>query len=89
MGKYLVMMKSARVPGNYKGEYVRVGVVELEDGFEGEPKMLTERAKGIKRIVKTWERLNKGKTRRCAAAIALKQAQDLAVKLTKESEEEE
>lgn len=31
--------------------YRRMAVLEIEDGFDGDPKMISERARGVKRIV--------------------------------------
>ena len=35
-------------------DYLRIALVELEDGFEGRPKMISERAIGVKRIVRDY-----------------------------------
>lgn len=43
--------------------------------------MISLRAKGVKRIVATWEKLNVGKTDRCAFNRALNEAEALADKL--------
>lgn len=39
--------KAAQWPYNYR----RMAVVELKDGFEGVPAMISERARGVSRIV--------------------------------------
>ena len=54
--RYIVMTASARMPGSCWGRYGRVAVVELEPGFSGRPKMISERARGVRRVVQTWER---------------------------------
>jgi hypothetical protein len=35
----------------YAGSYRKMAVVELEDDFEGRPKMISERARGVVRVV--------------------------------------
>jgi hypothetical protein len=74
---YIIMEASAKMPSSCKGHYVRIGVVELDDGFEGTPKMLSERAKGVARIVETWESVHKGKGIRDAYSVAIKEARAL------------
>jgi hypothetical protein len=59
-------------------------VVELTDEYaaSGErPKMISDRAKGVAKIVEVWDRLNVGKTDKCAYRVALKEAQELAMRL--------
>jgi hypothetical protein len=51
---YIVMDRSAHMPNSCKGRYRRVGVVKT-DGTA--PKMLSYRARGVVRVIKTWERL--------------------------------
>lgn len=86
--RFIVVERAARMPSSCWGRYVRIGVVEVEPGFEGEPKMLSDRARGVKRVVETWERLNVGKTERCAAARARREAEALADQLNSEVVEE-
>lgn len=86
--RFIVVEKAARMPSSCWGRYVRIGVVEVEPGFEGEPKMLSDRALGVKRIVETWERRHVGKTERCAAAVARQEAEALADRLNSEVVEE-
>jgi len=74
------MTTKAQMPGSVKSPYGKVAVVEL-DGSGIEPKMISERARGIKRIVQVWDRQFMGKTDKCAYAIAFKEAQELAEKL--------
>ncbi len=79
--RYIVMTASAKMPSSCKGHYRRVGVVELAPGTTEYPKMMIDRAKGIARIVETWERLNVGKTERSAYAVACREAEALAARL--------
>lgn len=59
--RYIVMTRSAKMPSSVKAKYMRVGVVETTL-TDGEPAMLSERAKGVVRIVQTWERMHAGRT---------------------------
>jgi hypothetical protein len=75
MTRFIVMTAAAHMPSSCKGTYRRVAVVET-DLREGEnPKFIGDRAKGVVRIVETWERLNCGKTERSAYAKALAEAE--------------
>lgn len=69
--RYLVMTASACMPNSCWGRYGRVAVVELEAGFEDVPKMISTHARGVKRIVATWERQHVGSTDRCAFEQAI------------------
>lgn len=80
-GRFIVMSSTARMPQSCWGSYKRVGVVELEPGFVGTPKMLSERARGVRRVVETWENCFVGKTERCAYERALVEAAKLAADL--------
>lgn len=83
MSRYIVMVRSAKMPTSVKAPYKRVGVVELTPGFEGEPTMLAERARGVARIVETWERLS-ARGKNTAYTRALAEAEALAAKLNTE-----
>lgn len=78
--RFLLMTASAKMPGSCKGVYRRIAIVET-DGTGVKPALISERAKGVKRIVKTWEALNVGKTDRSAYAVALAEATDLCAKM--------
>ena len=75
---YIVMTASESMPASCWGRYGKVAVVELEAGFSGRPKMISERAKGIKRVVEEWRRLNKGSSLHCAFERAKAEAERLA-----------
>ena len=85
--RFVVMDRSAKMPMSCwtgKGQYRRVGVVELtwQARRSGqEPKMLSSRARGVRRVVETWERVYKGSTIKCAHHRALVEAENLAEKL--------
>ena len=80
MSTYIVRTASAKMPASTKGRYSRVAVLEVEDGAD--PKMISERAKGVIRIVRTWERLNHGTSERCAYHRALDEANRMARELS-------
>lgn len=78
--RFIVMTASESMPSSCKGRYGKVAVVELEPGFEGRPAMISERAKGVARIVTLDRRLNVGGAR-SAFALAHIEAQKLCAKL--------
>lgn len=81
MIRYRLMTAAARMPANCWGRYARIGVVELEEGYEGYPSMISARARGVARVVETWERLYVGKTDRCAFEVAMREAEELLASL--------
>jgi hypothetical protein len=81
MDRFIVMTAAATPSSTCWGIYRRVAVVEIEPGFNDRPKMISARAKGIKRVVETWENCNVGTTDRCAFRRAEKEAQELADEL--------
>jgi len=81
MSRFIVMDRTAHMPSSARGEYRRVAVVETDLPEGEEPKMISERARGVVRLVRTWERLNVGKTERCAFQRALSEAYELAESL--------
>lgn len=81
--EYVVKTSSARVPMSCRGSYAHIAVMEVLEGIE--PKMISERARGVVRIVETWWALNVGKTEKCAYRRALAEAEELADKLNGEN----
>lgn len=81
MDTYIVMTSNEKMPSSCCGRYRRVAVVELEKGRTTRPAMISERARGIVRIVQEWRRLNAGTTDRCAYEVALAEAEELAYDL--------
>jgi len=82
MSRFIVMERTAKPPGRFKGgRYIKVAVVEVEADFVGEPKMISERAKGVIRIVELWDQCYVGMTERSAGPIALAEATALCVRL--------
>lgn len=78
---HIVMTASACMPTSCWGRYGKIAVVELEPGFEGEPKMISARARGVKRVVALWDRQHIGSTTRCAFSRALAEAEELCAEL--------
>lgn len=77
--EFLVLSSAARMPGRFSSRYRRVGVVEALAGAP-RPKMLSARARGVVRVVQTWERLHVGRTPRAAYQAALADAHRLATR---------
>ena len=76
---FIVLDKAAKMPNSCWGKYRRVAVLEVEQGSI--PAMISKRARGVIRVVATWEKLNVGLTERCAFERALSEAHDLARQL--------
>ena len=60
---FIVMVASKHMPSKVKARYLKVALVEIEAGFEGKPKIISERARGVKRIVELRDRLHAGSGR--------------------------
>lgn len=78
---YIIMTRTEKMPANCWGTYRKIAVVELEEGFDGEPAMISERSRGVKRIVEEWRKLNVGCTPRSAYKRALAEAEALKQEL--------
>ena len=76
---FIVMTASAKMPSSCWGRYGKVAVLEIEDPASP-PKMISERARGVKRIVMLRDKLHIGKTHGAFQA-ALGEANELAKKL--------
>lgn len=81
--RFIVMTSSAHVSGKARqfGRYANVAVVQLEEDFSGVPTMISERAKGVLRVVRHWGACRVGKTDRCEFAVAKRDAEAMAAKL--------
>lgn len=77
---FIVQSASAAMPSSCWGTYRRVAVLEV-DADRTCVAMISERARGCRRIVATWERCHVGRTERCAYERALVEAYDLASEL--------
>ena len=76
--EYVILEASAKMPSSCKGRYARIAVCEVVAGTR--PKMISERARGMVRIVATWERVHVG-GERSAYAVAMRDAQEYVAKL--------
>jgi len=73
---YIVKTSTARMPNSCWGRYRHVAVMEVDPGTV--PSMISPRARGVRRIVQTWDRRHAGQTDRCAYRVALAEAAALA-----------
>jgi hypothetical protein len=78
---YIIKVSAAKMPQSCWGRYARIAVLEVEPGVDA-ASMISERARGVRRIVRTWERLNVGSTDRCAFARAEREAEALVERLS-------
>lgn len=60
----VVVSAAAKMPGSCMGVYRRVAVVEVEAGTR--PAMISERARGVREVLQTWERRHAGRAWRLA-----------------------
>jgi hypothetical protein len=82
--EFIVMTAAAQMPASCKDRYGRVAVCEVELGVR--PKMISERAKGMVRIVSLRDKLHAGTGGpRTAYSIALADAERLAAGLNLEA----
>lgn len=80
---YVLMTASPQLKGKAKKfsrNYLKFAVVELEPGFEGLPKMISDRALGVRRIVSV-ETEYVGETDRSYGYRQFKAAQELVDQL--------
>lgn len=80
--RFVVVSSAACMPSSCWGVYKRIGVLEVESSVDERRLTIDERRKGVVRVVTTWERLNVGRTERCAYQKALVEAEALAASLT-------
>jgi len=84
MPRFIVMTSSAKMPMSCKGRYGNVAVVELTEEYAAAnkvPLLISERARGVARIVWHSGPCNIGSTDRCAFARAMIDAKHDAEKL--------
>jgi hypothetical protein len=83
--EFIVMTSSAKVSGKAKqfGRYRNVAVLEIEPGTR--PAMISERARGVRRIVWHSGSVSVGKSDRCAFARAQREAEALVATLQSEA----
>lgn len=80
MYHYIVQVATAKMPAKCWGRYNRVAVIEVHSDLT-RVKMISEHARGVIRIVATWEKCNVGKTARCAYRVALSEAEAMCARL--------
>ncbi len=88
MSMCIVMTSSAKMPNSCWGTYRRVAVVQLNQHYTAHglrPKMISERAKGVLRVIDLGNH-NVGKTDRCAWARKMREAQETADRLNNDRE---
>ena len=81
MTSLIIQTASAKVSGKARkfGRYQHVAVIEVEPGVTS-VSMISERAKGVRRIVWDSGAVSVGKTARCAYQQALAHAQEIVAK---------
>jgi hypothetical protein len=77
--EFVVITAAACMPNSCWGTYRRVAVLEVVRGVT--PKMISARARGVVRVICTWERRNVGKTDRCAYSRAVAEAVEMVDEL--------
>lgn len=80
---FVVVDKKACMPMSCWGanRYRKIAVVETDGTCY--PAMISERARGVLRVVQVWDRVHDGKTDRSAAARARREAAALAAELAR------
>lgn len=80
---HIVKSSAAAMPASCWGTYRRVAVLEEEIGPNGpvQPAMISDRARGVVRVVRTWERCSARGGDRTAFARAMREAEALAAAL--------
>lgn len=81
---HIVMTSSAKMPSSVRAPYVNVAVVQLNQHYTARnlrPKMISERAVGVLRVIHLGHYPANGKTERSGYRQALKRAKDLAARL--------
>ena len=81
--EYIIMTATAKMPASNRfGSYGKVALCEVQKGQQ--PKMISERARGMVRIVDLRDRLFWGSTPRCAFQKALNELTARAAQLNAE-----
>lgn len=81
MSKFIIMTACAKMPSSCWGRYGKIAIVEVKSEFNGVPKMISERARGVVRIVYEWDRLHIGKTSRCEYERTMTKAREILDRL--------
>jgi len=80
---YIVQTASENMPSSCWGRYGRVAVLEVDAHLDS-VSMISERARGCRRVVEEWNRCNIGKTMNSAYYRAIDEAEELADRLNSE-----
>lgn len=82
MKRYEIKVSRAAMPASCwgGGSYYRIGILEVEK-WAPYPAMISDHARGVIRVVRTWERLYRGTTDRCAFGRAYAEAEALLEEL--------
>jgi hypothetical protein len=78
---YIVMTSKAKMPNSVKARYVNVAVVQLNQYYTAHglrPKMISERAKGVLKVIHLGHYPANGKTMKSGFQQALARANQLA-----------
>ncbi len=70
---YIIKVSCAKMPSSVKAPYKKIALIEVEHGVQS-VKMISARARGVKRIIAVWDRRFSGKTANCAASRAIARA---------------
>lgn len=73
---YIIKVSCAKMPSCVKAPYEKIAVLEVDPGINS-VSMISTHARGVKRVVKVWDKRFAGKTSKCAARIARAEAQEL------------
>jgi len=73
---YLIKTSTAKMPASVHSRYIHTAVLEVHAGVES-VKMISERARGVVRIVRRWGPSYVGSTLKCAASRDLAKAHAL------------
>ncbi len=71
---FTIMTSCASMPARYRGKYKNIAIVEYEGGKV--PAMISERARGMVRIVRRWNCQYVGKSSNCEYARSMREAED-------------
>jgi hypothetical protein len=81
-GHYVVKVSCAKTPSSWKWKHRRTHVAVMHvDSTVDYPRMISERARGVRRIVEFWGAQYDGPSVRCQAYLARTKAEDMAEEL--------
>ena len=84
MAMHVVMTSCAKMPSSVKAAYINVAVVQLNQEYTAKnirPKMISERACGVLRVIHLGHFPAAGKTEKSGYRQALRRAEELALQL--------